>query len=69
MRASNTMKAYTVLAVARDGEFVCWDCMTAEEKAVARDEKEIDNVSVLFAADVVGTETCGRCGEVVAGTD
>jgi len=63
------MRADTVLAIARDGELVCWKCMTPEEMDVACDRAEIDDVSVMFASNVEGPETCGRCLMVIAGTE
>ncbi len=63
------MKAWEVLAITRNGEFVCWDCMTLEEKEVANDETEIDDVGVLFASDVNGPESCGRCLNIIDGTE
>ena len=63
------MKAWTVLAIAHDGEMVCWDCMTPEEILVAKDEKLSDEISPLFASDVEGPETCGRCLQIIDGTE
>jgi len=62
------MKAWQVLAVAHNGELVCWNCMTDDEKAVARDEKEIDNISPFFASEVAQPEVCGRCMKIIEGT-
>ena len=63
------MHAYDVLAIARDGEFVCWDCMTKEERACANDDTSMDDVLPLFADNVEQQETCGRCGQVIDGTE
>ncbi len=71
------MKAWDVLAIARDGEFVCWDCMTVQERAYASADDdegaaewaEDNSVSVLFASDASGPETCGRCLQVIDGTE
>ena len=63
------MNAWEVLAIARDGEMVCWGCMTKEERACANDKLELDDVSPLFASDVTQEETCGRCGDVIEGTE
>jgi len=63
------MNAWEVLAIARNGEFVCWDCITKEERACANDKLELDDVSPLFASNVEQEETCGRCGEVIDGTE
>lgn len=56
------MKAWEVIAIAIDGEFVCPDCTTTleEEKAF---EDEVEDMAPLFACDSTGEETCGRCGK------
>ena len=65
----NEMKAWEVLAVAHDGELVCWDCMNDHERAVAQDKETDDEISPLFASSVEGEETCGRCLEIIEGTE
>jgi hypothetical protein len=53
-------KAWEVLAVSVDGEFVCEDCtQTKDERAAFR--KTVEGISPLFVSDSDGTETCGRC--------
>ena len=62
------MKAWTVLAVAHDGEMVCPDCYTPEERSFARDEEDLecDDMSVVFASDEIDdNDVCGRCGEPI----
>jgi len=66
------MKAWDVLAVAHDGELVCWGCMTPEERRSANDKPrpgDDEEISPLFASDVQGPETCGRCLEIIEGTE
>lgn len=63
------MKAWDVLAVATNGELVCWDCMTAHERAVANDKATDDDISPLFVSDVEQEEVCGRCNQVIEGTE
>ena len=56
------MKAWTVIAIARDGEFVCIDCCTKEERDVWTGRLELDDVSVVFASDELDEgQICGRC--------
>ena len=43
--------------------------MTNEEAVVANDKGEVDGVSVLFASNIEQQETCGRCGEIIDGTE
>lgn len=63
------MKAWEVLAIAKDGEYVCWDCMDAHEHEVASDREQDDDISPLFASNVEQEETCDRCGQVIEGTE
>jgi hypothetical protein len=59
------MKAWEVIAVERDGELVCRDCCSDEEKAVW-DDSNMNNdaeISVVFASDELEEDACcGRCG-------
>lgn len=59
------MKAWEVVAIARDGELVCYDCCSDEEKAVWNDQNMNNDaeISVVFASDEGWQDDncCGRC--------
>lgn len=64
------MKAWEVVAITRDGEFVCEDCLKDDdEKAVwldadnAQELMEDNEIGVVFATDDLADDAvCGRCG-------
>lgn len=58
------MKAWEVVAIARDGELVCRDCCDDAERR-AWEDKEPGNpdITVVFASDEGWqNDCCGRCG-------
>ena len=65
------MKAWEVVAIVREGEYVCEDCLKDDdEKTVWNDADnasqlmEDKGIGVVFASDdIMGDEVCGRCGE------
>jgi hypothetical protein len=56
------VKAWEVIGIAVNGEFVCCDCTKTREERDAF-VKGVENISPLFASDADGDETCGRCGQ------
>lgn len=63
------MKAWEVLAVAHDGELICFDCMTEEEREVAEGIRVHDDITPLFAIKAHENEVCGRCRLIIIGTE
>ena len=58
------MKAWTVVAIAHDGELVCFDCCSDTERRVWQNQERVDDISVVFASDELEEgEVCGRCLE------
>lgn len=55
-------KAWKVLAVAVNGEFVCTDCAQTKDERAAF-VRPVEEISPLFVSDSDGTETCGRCNK------
>ena len=65
------MKAWEVLAIIRDGEYVCEDCLKGKDETDSfNDTGDPDEgYPPLFASDADGTETCGRCNKNLLGED
>ena len=66
------MKAWTVVALTRDGEYVCEGCLADDiERAIWDDDPvasklmEDHQIGVVFASDEYEDASCGRCGEPI----
>lgn len=61
------MKANDIVAVAHNGELVCWDCMTRDETIVAQGApgakimEEDGYLSPAYANELTDEDICGRC--------
>ena len=62
------MKAWTVLAITKNGEFVGECCLKGKDEHDAFHDKgePNDDIGVLFASNAEGDEVCGRCGQPLA---
>jgi len=60
------MKAWEVLAVQVDGEWVCEDCLEPGDETDSFNGTAVDDMPPLFASDARGDEICGRCGQEIA---
>jgi len=58
------MKAWTVLAIVKDGELICHECLQGKDENEAfHDKGDHPDIGVLFASNAEGDETCTRCNQ------
>ena len=56
------MKAWTVLGIIKDGEFVCEHCLKGQDEHDSFNDNGGEHTPI-FASDADGSEVCGRCNE------